>query len=209
MSKTFLISDTHFGHRRIMEYEDRPFESVIEMDKTIIKNWNKVVTGEDTVIVAGDVSFYGKKKTTEIIKRLKGNKILVLGNHDKRSIQYWMDIGFSEVYRYPIVYMDWFVVGHGPPHFLDHTTPYFYLYGHVHGAKSHPTITRQTACVCVERWDYTPVELETIMEMARMVGDEMGPNFLDEEWAKRFQEYKRCRNKNRHNDCEIELEEES
>ena len=41
MAKRYLIADTHFGHARIMEYENRPFASVEDMDVKIIENWNR------------------------------------------------------------------------------------------------------------------------------------------------------------------------
>jgi calcineurin-like phosphoesterase family protein len=201
MSQTYLIADTHFGHKKILQYENRPFSSVQEMDKTIIKNWNNTVTGDDTVIVVGDVSFYGKEETTKIIKRLKGKKILTLGNHDKWSIDYWMDVGFDEVYKHKIIYQDWFVISHIPPHYYNDTTPYFYIYGHVHSAEMYPTVTKQTACVSVERWNYTPVNLEEIIRQAGLVAQQEGtnsPNFMDTEWAREYESYRSERNQKRH-----------
>ena len=56
MSKYFFIADTHFGHSEIMNYENRPFSSVEEMDNTIISNWNSVVSDNDKVFVLGDLS---------------------------------------------------------------------------------------------------------------------------------------------------------
>ena len=50
MSKSFFIADTHFGHSEIMNYENRPFSSVEEMDNTIISNWNSVVSDNDKVL---------------------------------------------------------------------------------------------------------------------------------------------------------------
>ena len=39
----FIIGDPHFWHRAIINYCNRPFETVEEMNETLIKNWNKVV----------------------------------------------------------------------------------------------------------------------------------------------------------------------
>ena len=37
MSKTWFISDMHFGHANIIKYEDRPFADTAAMDKELIK----------------------------------------------------------------------------------------------------------------------------------------------------------------------------
>jgi calcineurin-like phosphoesterase family protein len=169
MNKIFLTADMHFGHTNIIKYENRPFMGADDMDDAIIKKWNKVVSKSDTVIVAGDVSFYKKEKTAEIVQNLNGKKILIKGNHDQRNNAWWAEAGFDEVSSYPIIYKEWFVIQHEPPYYYNDATPYFYIYGHVHGSEMYKTITKQTACVCVERWDYAPVELEKIIELAKLV----------------------------------------
>ena len=85
-SNTYFISDTHFYHRNILEYSGRPFSSVEEMHKTIIRNWNSQVRDQDTVIVVGDFSFGTNAETKGILDQLKGTKILVKGNHDKNGL---------------------------------------------------------------------------------------------------------------------------
>lgn len=167
--KIFVIADTHFGHEQILNYEKRPFADVDIMDKELIKNWNSVVTSSDTVFHLGDVTFRNKEQTVEILSKLKGRKILIEGNHDTaRSLKWWYDVGFAEVYKYPIIFNDFFVLSHKPPAYFNEATPYFYLYGHVHSSEMYRTITKQTACVSVERWDYKPVSLDKIIELNKL-----------------------------------------
>lgn len=163
MSKTFVIADTHFGDTNILKYEKRPFKTKEEMDLELIARWNEKVSKQDRVFHLGDVGCYPKEKMGDLLGQLNGKKILILGNHDTYlSAQEWRTCGFEEVYTYPIVYDEFIVMQHQPPQYINDAMPFYYLYGHVHGTKMYPTITPQSACVCVERWDYAPVNLETI-----------------------------------------------
>lgn len=172
MSRVFLTADLHFGDASIIEYEKRPFSSVEAMDEALIANWNCAVSDNDTIIVAGDFSSHGAERTTEILKQLKGRKILVRGNHDWMSSEAYGLAGFSEVSSRPIIHKDWFVISHEPPHYYNDSMPFFYIYGHVHGTELYPTITKQSACVCVERWDYRPVDFHDLLERAGLTKTE-------------------------------------
>ena len=107
--KIWVIADTHFFHANIIKFENRPLDNV----EQIITNWNKVVADEDLVIHLGDVIFGMNKDKVlpELIKRLKGKKILCRGNHDSYPESKWgnwdwfMERGFDFVCDY-FVYKD-------------------------------------------------------------------------------------------------------
>ena len=87
----FVIPDTHLGDEGIKKYCNRPdnFEKLIE------KNWNEIITDNDTVLHLGDMAL-----DEFWIKRLgnwNGKKILVRGNHDKMPSDFYMNVGFSAV----------------------------------------------------------------------------------------------------------------
>ena len=78
---TYYISDTHFGHVGIIRSCERPFETAEEMDASLILNWNSRVKPKDNVYILGDM-FCRHKDPDSVLKRLKGKKYLILGNHD-------------------------------------------------------------------------------------------------------------------------------
>jgi len=82
--RLFFTSDLHFGHERIIEYCNRPYSSVHEMNKSLTDNWNSRITNDDTIIIAGDFCLGGKQQWEKYLSYLNGNKILVLGNHDHK-----------------------------------------------------------------------------------------------------------------------------
>ncbi|MEM2159347.1 MAG: metallophosphoesterase family protein [Candidatus Nitrosotenuis sp.] len=79
----FFSADLHAFHRNIIKYARRPFNSVEEMNETILKNWNSRVKSGDNVYIIGDVSFGHPDETESFIKKLNGNLFLVKGNHDR------------------------------------------------------------------------------------------------------------------------------
>ena len=79
----WFTSDTHYGHKNIIKFSNRPFNDVDHMNEELIKAWNRVVGDDDDVYHIGDVSLTNADKTHEILKRLNGNIYLITGNHEK------------------------------------------------------------------------------------------------------------------------------
>ena len=101
----FAIADTHlsFGTDKPMD----SFPGWNDYVDRIEKNWNKIVTNDDTVVIAGDISwamnFDELKADFDFIERLNGKKIILKGNHD-----YWWNTSkkmndFIELQRYKTI----------------------------------------------------------------------------------------------------------
>lgn len=97
--KFYCTSDTHFNHKNIIKYCNRPFRSLQEMHYYIIRNWNSIVKPNDLVFHLGDFAMkYGEDIKT-LVNSLKGIKVIILGNHDRpKKVDYWKDLGFTDVY---------------------------------------------------------------------------------------------------------------
>lgn len=78
----FFTSDTHFGHTNIIDFCDRPFINVDDMNTCIIESWNSTVGPDDTVYHLGDVALGDKSTWPDIFSKLNGTIHLVIGNHD-------------------------------------------------------------------------------------------------------------------------------
>jgi calcineurin-like phosphoesterase family protein len=81
----FFSADTHFFHKRIVEFARKSFATVEEMNETILLNWNRVVGPDDEVYHLGDVSFGNRTVTRDILYKLHGRIYLVQGNHDMKN----------------------------------------------------------------------------------------------------------------------------
>lgn len=169
----FLTSDEHFGHKNIINYENRPFPDLLTMRESLINNWNSVVSNEDVVYCLGDFCLLNKSTAKEIVARLNGYKILIRGNHDNHNIQWYLDIGFNEVCPYRMLCYDnlKILLTHRPYSIpLEFTNMPFdlHIYGHVHSkgidTGEFPTFAKDGACVCVERTNYTPISLDEVIK---------------------------------------------
>ena len=133
----YYISDLHFGCEN--KHEGR----TLEHDQLIINNWNRTVTNGDKVFVLGDIGRIGGNEDNEYLCKcisvLKGQKICVLGNHDKALKDIRLRQLFTEVCDYKEI-MDNFngashkvVLSHYPILMWNgQHKNWIHLYGHVH-----------------------------------------------------------------------------
>ena len=84
--KVWFTSDLHFWHKNICKYCNRPYNTIEEMNQSIIDNWNSVVKEDDTVYLLGDMGFCGIEKLRVLMSQLKGHIRLVQGNHDSDKV---------------------------------------------------------------------------------------------------------------------------
>jgi calcineurin-like phosphoesterase family protein len=168
----FYIADTHFGHDNIRRLSKRPFETVEEMNRLLIENWNIKVTDKDDVYILGDFSYKGGDPV-EYVKQLNGRKHLITGNHDTSLVKH------PEFKKYFVECRDVKAIeDNGKRLYLCHYPmvewPGYYngcihLFGHVHNTFHNPTteyaMTMQNAYnVGVDITGYEPCTLDEIIE---------------------------------------------
>lgn len=82
----FYISDTHFFHKNVTaegkNFDGRPFQTLDEMHEEMLKRWNEKVNNGDKVFILGDMCWKENDEAIALVAKLKGEKILVKGNHD-------------------------------------------------------------------------------------------------------------------------------
>lgn len=182
MAKTFFISDTHFGHARILSLCNRPFVDAAEMDWTIVRNWNEVVGDNDIVYHLGDFTLGNHKIAKEYFGQLNG-RIRVLGlpwHHDKRWIKHALIEGWTSASDKlveiipPIVVLEFLEYGDGThpksvtlSHYpLAEWDRMFYggwhLHGHTHG--NYTTTQERIMDVGVDCIGFTPISIEQVAE---------------------------------------------
>lgn len=176
MNDIWFTSDTHFGHHNVIRYCNRPFRDKYEMDRVMIENWNRVVKPKDLIYHLGDVSFYGVTKTTAIVKRLNGIKMLIRGNHDKGET-YYIRAGFTGYAQSkpttPFKFEEFFLSHYPYWECYDHDDRkhkfadrmlkqqgnQWLLCGHVHEVWKNKG---RCINVGVDQWNFTPVHIDEI-----------------------------------------------
>ena len=68
----FVTGDHHYGHKNILKYCNRPFQSLWEHDTTLIDAWNNVVGKKDVVYYLGDFSLGRTSFVIDIFDQLNG-----------------------------------------------------------------------------------------------------------------------------------------
>lgn len=166
----FFTSDTHFSHKNIIEYENRPFSGIEEMDAYMIWRWNEKVKPTDSVYILGDFIFGKGADANKILRKLNGNKHLIKGNHDhflkdgnfNKSLFNWVKdyyvLKYNKMkfilFHYPI--QVWDCQHYGAIH----------LYGHIHSNQGEHVMEYDlpnSYNVGVDVNGYEPVSMEEIL----------------------------------------------
>lgn len=159
----WFTADTHFGHANILrpDYCDRPFADIAEHDEALIANWNERVQPGDDVYHLGDFVFRGNPDA--VFARLRGNKRLLLGNHDKeKRLKRLPWAWIKHVYELKIDSETRLFLSHYSGRRWPHSHHgAIHLFGHSHGELED---YRRSTDVGVDAWDYAPVHLDTILE---------------------------------------------
>lgn len=166
---TFFTSDNHFGHANIRIYCKRPFESTEEMDGEMERRWNSVVGPDDDVYHLGDFMLGSNmmERAAALLKRLNGRKRIARGNHD-RSLTFLREVGFEQAFasfHATLGGANVWMRHHPPARPEAWCDPYdLLLCGHVHEKWR---ARGKLINVGVDQWDFTPVRLERLIELAR------------------------------------------
>ncbi|MFK0335327.1 metallophosphoesterase family protein [Rhizobium sp. NPDC090275] len=94
----YFTGDTHFGDRRVLSLDRRPFSSMAEHDAALIRNWNETVGAVDEVWHLGDVMSARAGDCTELLAQLNGRKHLIVGNNDTQATT--ASQGWDSVHHY-------------------------------------------------------------------------------------------------------------
>lgn len=161
--KTYLISDTHFGHPNIIVFkrEDgsplRDFKHIKDHDEFLADNWNSIVKPEDKVYHLGDVGFKSFTHLNNIFSKLNGTKVLIKGNHDNLKLAQYAQI-FKDVRAYHI--LDKLVLAHIPIHPDSLSRWKGQIHGHTH---DRCLSDKRYFNVSVENINYKPIDFEEVL----------------------------------------------
>ncbi len=162
----WIVSDTHFGHKKIIEYGQRPFATVEEMDATMVERWNAVVKPEDRVYFLGDFCL-GRR---HLQQPLKGRVVLIKGNHDTWKLSDYM----NAPWRLDDIRASQGRGGKDNPFLMTHIPIYQGVHAldrfrsNVHG-HLHEKVVPEPGYVnvCVEHTNYAPIALEDVIARVR------------------------------------------
>lgn len=166
----WFTADEHYGHKKIIEYCNRPFKSVEEMDETLINNHNSIVKNDDITIHAGDFTLLKNRRLIyeKYINRLNGKHAFLRGSHDywmkKDSITRWE----KKIGHYYFVVDHYAMLTWARSHYNS-----FQLFGHSHGRL---TTSAKQHDIGVDNNNFYPLSVLDIIKIMREKPD--NPNLI-------------------------------
>jgi len=137
------------------------------MNRAILNNYREAVAEEDVVYFLGDLSLRGPDNLNwykSTFGKLPGIKHLIKGNHDKLSMWQYEDVGFMTVHNaLHLELLDLYLVHDFAKTLVRRDR--LWLCGHIHNLLG-KIARRNVINVCVDVWDFKPVSIDQIWEVA-------------------------------------------
>lgn len=175
MFEVFFTADLHLNHNKEFIYKARGFNSVEEMNFSIIENINKNVKFDDEIWILGDLLLGDSLSGVKLLKEINGYKHIIFGNHcTLRRQEYYKYLlrteihGYADLVRFKkqSLYLSHYpvIMSNG-----NEKVPVC-LHGHTHS--SNPLEYIQFNCINVglDAWDCRPVHIDTIKELIKNKG---------------------------------------
>ena len=178
--KLFFTSDTHFFHKNILKYCNRPFENVQEMNQEIVKRWNEVIPKDAIVFHLGDFSLTANMKEFDsLIHKLNGDIHLIIGNHEKDALgKSYIRDKWASISDIAEIYIKDPEITYGEQHIVMCHYPMmawngshrgsWHLFGHVHGGLSNKGVLQHSKTaldVGVDCHDFRPLSYQEVKEL--------------------------------------------
>ena len=173
-AKTWVISDTHFGHQNIIGFCHRPSDH----EQIILENIAQEVpdSPDVTLLHLGDLCYRGnaqfRNMVAPYIEPKSGRKLLVAGNHDKQRYSFYKKCGFKQARPFSIMWGDTEVsFSHYPWAAWDEGRAmpenHLRIHGHIHNngytRSSFVPFLKNHVNVSVEQTKFKPVNLGSLL----------------------------------------------
>ena len=160
-----LTTDSHFNHQKILQYCDRPND----FEERLVKGFS-LLNEDDILFHLGDICIGADQDVHDnIIQKIKAKKILVRGNHDKKSNSWYLRNGWD------FVCTNFFDKYHGVKVLFSHRPVAWdgvfdiNIHGHLHNLAHRPE--EKGNCmnhlISLEIDGYIPLTLRSVLEKIR------------------------------------------
>lgn len=187
----YFSSDLHLNHNKDFIYKPRGFNTIEDMNMTIINNWNEIISENDDVYLLGDLILGDNDMGMKLLRQLNGKIHVILGNHDTESrinlykqlsnivsIEYATQIKYKKAYfflcHYPVMTANFDDQLAWAKHLIN-------LYGHTHQENLFYNNNPYMYNVGMDAHNCYPVSIDQIIEDIKNKKDELNK-----------EEYKKC-----------------
>jgi calcineurin-like phosphoesterase family protein len=188
LNTTWVLSDTHFGHRNINDFANRPPDHESLMLDRIAQN----VGSKDTLLHLGDLCYSNNAAFRALVAPhiTGGRKLLVAGNHDKARYGFYKKCGFklARPFALPIAVDDngvcvddrdpfwvvsfahypWSEAEDGPMYDTGPFPENWRIHGHIHTAgytrAAYVPFLKNHVNISVEQTNYQPINLKLLLD---------------------------------------------